>query len=197
VGTSSSTKYKAIILVCILLGCSRAKEHVVIFDAMPGESVTITTKTKTVIMDTPLSTADIELSGSVKLNTSTLEALQMRYAPTLSTTPEASAIFTLYFGTGKIVLSNEGHITLDAILAEIQRRGIVEVQITGHTDQAGDDVANDKLSLSRAETVRLLLQQGGVTASFVRVTGRGEREPLIDTPGKAQEKNRRVEVLVR
>jgi len=69
--------------------------------------------------------------------------------------------------------------------------------VTGHTDQTGDAARNDRLSLARAEALRLLLWQGGLTATFVRVVGMGSRAPLVNAPGQAEARNRRVEVLVR
>ena len=56
------------------------------------------------------------------------------------------------------------------------------LNIVGHTSRSGSEALNDKLSLSRAETVRRMLQ-GEVNglASQLRATGVGYRENVIGT----------------
>lgn len=184
-------------MISLLLGCSKPAEHVVVFDAEPGENITVTTKTSSVTLDKSSTTADIESSGQVKVTANNPEALQTRYAQVLETVPEAVTTFILYFDTNKSEVNKEGRTTLTAILAEIQKRSIIDVQIIGHADQTGTTTLNDSLSMSRAETVRTLLQQNGITGSFIGVVGRGARDPIIDVPGKSEEKNRRVEVIIR
>ena len=60
----------------------------------------------------------------------------------------------------------------------------------------------NRLSLSNQPgrsgwSISAVLVTHGLTATFVRVAGRGSRAPLVDAPGQAQAVNRRVEVLVR
>ena len=106
-------------------------------------------------------------------------------------------MWTLRFDTGAVELEAESQAEVPALLAAITDQAAVEVEITGHTDQQGEDAANDALSLARAEAVRALLVAQGMRATFVRVTGRGSRAPLVDRPGEAEAANRRVEVRVR
>lgn len=72
------------------------------------------------------------------------------------------------------------------------------VEIVGHTDKQGDDAANDRLSLRRAESVRaLLIREFGMSPSSLLATGRGKRDLLY--PGDTENDhalNRRVEVKV-
>jgi len=57
-------------------------------------------------------------------------------------------------------------------------RSIQSLTITGHTDRLGNDDYNDRLSQSRAETVRAHLQGLGINAAAVDVKGVGKRQPL-------------------
>jgi outer membrane protein OmpA-like peptidoglycan-associated protein len=106
--------------------------------------------------------------------------------------------FILYFSTGSSEVTAESRPVLEALFAEVAKRQAVEVQVTGHTDRVGAEVDNDRLSLERAQTVRDMLVQRGLKASFIRAVGRGAREPLVPTSAQQPEpKNRRVEVIVR
>jgi outer membrane protein OmpA-like peptidoglycan-associated protein len=70
--------------------------------------------------------------------------------------------------------------------------------VIGHTDRAGDEIANDQLSLQRAERLKGDLVGQGIPASMIRSAGRGERELLVPTDdGVDEPRNRRVEISVR
>ena len=73
-----------------------------------------------------------------------------------------------------------------------------EVQITGHTDTVGSDDSNDRLSYERAVEIRAELVKQGLPVAAAKVTGRGERELLVQTAdGVSEQANRRVEVILR
>lgn len=60
------------------------------------------------------------------------------------------------------------------------------VAVVGHTDSQADDAYNDALSLDRAETVRDVLADS-LDGVEITVEGRGEREPLVEERGSADE----------
>jgi OmpA-OmpF porin, OOP family len=78
------------------------------------------------------------------------------------------------------------------------------IDYTGHTDRYGEADYNDALSLQRARTVREYMESIGIKANQTTVTGRGEREPLVQCstlPPKPQQviclqPNRRVAIEV-
>ena len=73
-----------------------------------------------------------------------------------------------------------------------------DVVVIGHTDRIGNEQFNDRLSLQRAERVRSELVKLGIPQVRIQTAGRGEREPLINTPDEVSEpRNRRVEINVR
>jgi len=172
------------VILFLLSSCSHQKDK---FTLIEGE----------IILTIPYSTASVSTSGNIKAGTITPEEFQKQYGTLIATTPEAGTLFTLYFITGTTTLTPESLHEIPLIKAEIERRKFVEIEITGHADQTGDYANNDQLSLSRAELARSTIENDGIYVDFVRVIGRGSRAPLIDSPGKDEPKNRRVEILVR
>lgn len=185
------------LFLLLLTTCAAPRDRIVLLGADPGEELTVTTGQGTTTLSSPETTATVTQAGRIALGTLATAALQARYGELLGSLPERAASYTFYFQTGQTSLDAQGRDTLADLLAEVQRRDVVEVEVMGHTDQQGSEAVNDRLSLARAEAVRLLLWQGGLTATFVRVVGRGSRQPLVDLPGQADKRNRRVEVRVR
>lgn len=73
----------------------------------------------------------------------------------------------------------------------------VYLEIQGFTDATGSPQGNDRLSQTRAETVRKYLSSRGVPLSRMNTIGYGEENPVADNKtrqGRAQ--NRRVVVVV-
>ncbi len=81
--------------------------------------------------------------------------------------------------------------------AEQMLRRAEYIEITGHTDDVGDDDYNQELSEQRARSVRNYLVSTGVDGSKIATVGAGEKMPIASNNtdvGRAE--NRRVEVLV-
>lgn len=72
------------------------------------------------------------------------------------------------------------------------------VQVVGHTDSSGDEDANKKLGLQRAQLAAHYLQDNGLNADDMHVSSMGEVQPVADNNTEAgKAKNRRTEVSVR
>ena len=86
---------------------------------------------------------------------------------------------------------------LDKVAEGLRSAAAASVRVVGHTDNTGSEEGNERLSVSRADSVRNHLVGRGVSTTAITTDGRGSREPLADnaTPaGRAQ--NRRVEIFV-
>ena len=68
------------------------------------------------------------------------------------------------------------------------------VTVEGHTDSQGSDAYNQKLSQSRADSVKTaLITKYGIGADRVNAIGYGEAQPIADNMTAAgREQNRRV-----
>jgi outer membrane protein OmpA-like peptidoglycan-associated protein len=101
------------------------------------------------------------------------------------------------FGSGSASLTAEAQASLRALAAALagnERR----ISVEGHTDSQGEDEANLRLSVQRAEAVRRTLEDGGLSPSLLSAGGHGEARPVADNQtagGRAA--NRRVEIIVK
>lgn len=119
------------------------------------------------------------------------------FAEALAIEPPPAQTFTLMFETGTSTLTESSLKQIPAVVAASERRGVVSVSITGHTDATGSDKINDALSLDRAMQVKTLLQQKGVNPRLISVSSHGKGNPAIPTPdGVPEPRNRRVVVIV-
>lgn len=101
------------------------------------------------------------------------------------------------FESGSATLTADSRGVLDALAGIVRRCPQSRVEIAGHTDADGSDVANQKLSEARANTVLDYLVRSGVFASRLVANGYGETEPLEDnSTGEGRARNRRIEFRV-
>ena len=128
----------------------------------------------------------------------TAEEIQTTFGQALAAQPAAPQVFLLYFRTGTTELVPDSQAQLPDIIATVTGRTAPDVSVVGHTDRAGSDEFNMRLSLDRAESVRDALVEAGLTIERIEVTSHGENNPLIPTADDVSEpRNRRVEVTVR
>jgi len=103
------------------------------------------------------------------------------------------------FKFGQASLPDEAKSRIDQLIAQLKSdpRGAY-VEIEGHTDNVGDKSTNDRLGLSRAETVkRYLYETHQVPLHKINVISYGEEKPVApnkDRAGRAQ--NRRVVIKI-
>jgi len=85
---------------------------------------------------------------------------------------------------------------LDKLVDSMNRYPRAVVEISGHTDNVGDQQTNALLSLERAISVKEYLQRSGIDAARMRALGRGESSPIASNNTEIGMKhNRRVEFV--
>jgi outer membrane protein OmpA-like peptidoglycan-associated protein len=73
----------------------------------------------------------------------------------------------------------------------------VKVEIQGHTDNVGNDDANQKLSEHRAKAVFDYVIDKGIPSDRLRYKGYGESQPIADNnTAMGRAKNRRTVFLI-
>ena len=103
----------------------------------------------------------------------------------------------LSFDVGRANVKRNLAQVLDKVAEGLKTATAASVRVVGHTDNTGSEEGNERLSVSRADSVRNHLVGRGVSTTAITTDGRGSREPLVDNgtaAGRAQ--NRRVEIFV-
>jgi outer membrane protein OmpA-like peptidoglycan-associated protein len=113
--------------------------------------------------------------------------------------PEKIKAFTgviegIYFDTAKSTIKKKSEAKLDKAVAVLKEFPKLRIEISGHTDDRGNDAYNKQLSADRAESVKAYLVAAGVDGSRIETRGAGEEEPRESYDKKAgRAKNRRIE----
>ena len=102
------------------------------------------------------------------------------------------------FANGQALLSAQGGAELDRLLSQLKADNKpVFVEIQGHTDGVGNEAANQRLGLARAEAVRLHLARAGVPLARMATISYGESAPVAaNTSADGRSQNRRVMLVV-
>ncbi|MDG4603858.1 MAG: OmpA family protein [Defluviicoccus sp.] len=100
--------------------------------------------------------------------------------------------FLVFFDFAKSNLTTDAKNTI-AKAAKVT--GPARLIVVGHTDRAGPEDYNLRLSKRRADAVKAELVRLGVPANQITAEGRGEADPLVPTAdGVREAQNRRVEI---
>jgi outer membrane protein OmpA-like peptidoglycan-associated protein len=108
-----------------------------------------------------------------------------------------TAFNNLEFQTGKDIILDESKPSLDELAIVLTKKPSWKLDISGHTDNVGDDNANMVLSKKRAEALKVYLISREVKGEQLNVFYFGETKPIADnnTP-EGRKKNRRVEMKI-
>lgn len=103
----------------------------------------------------------------------------------------------LLFDFDKSNLKDAAKTNIANLAASMKNNPQTDIMVIGHTDDKGSDSYNLSLSERRAQAVKDFAVANGVSASRLRIVGKGESEPIGDNTteaGRAQ--NRRVEIVI-
>lgn len=105
------------------------------------------------------------------------------------------AMYLVFFDFNKSNITAGADSVLDAVVAELHKRGKTSIEVVGHTDTSGSDSYNEKLAMRRANAVKAALQKRGVEVQSIATEGRGEKELLVKTAdGVREPANRRAQI---
>ena len=120
------------------------------------------------------------------------------FGEALAALPPMPRRFVLNFRFESDELTDDARALMPEILRTVRQRPGATVVATGHTDRMGPPETNYELGLKRAQMVRNLLIAAGLNTASIEVFSLGESDPLVRTAdGKAEPRNRRVDITVR
>lgn len=124
--------------------------------------------------------------------------VRRRFSDIIATLPPTPQHFTLPFQFDSEELTDEGRRLVQEVLKAVKSFPVPDIVVTGHTDTTGNARTNAELGLRRANVVRSMLVQTGLSTLMIEVRSHGEAEPLVPTADNVSEpRNRRVEITVR
>jgi len=113
---------------------------------------------------------------------------------------EPARLYTLndvHFDVGKATIQPASYKQLQELYDYLQWKDSVKIEIAGHTDNAGNDNDNLKLSFQRAEAVKAWLIKKGIQPGRLTANGYGASQPVADNATEeGRRKNRRTEVRI-
>lgn len=101
------------------------------------------------------------------------------------------------FTSNASILPETAAIELNKLVALLNENGTLQVQISGHTDNTGNEVENKKLSANRALSIVNFLIEKGISKNRLAYKGYGSSQPIAsnDTPeGRARNRRTSVEI---
>ncbi|MDQ2655911.1 MAG: OmpA family protein, partial [Bacteroidota bacterium] len=103
----------------------------------------------------------------------------------------------IFFDFDKSTLKPESHPELNRIISLMKDKSSMQIEIAGHTDAAGAETYNLKLSEKRANAVVQYLTHQGINNNRISVVSYGEKQPIApNTTVEGRRKNRRVEFKI-
>jgi outer membrane protein OmpA-like peptidoglycan-associated protein len=108
-----------------------------------------------------------------------------------------TAAQSVTFGTGakNTVITAKGNAALDRIVTIMNENPGLHIKVEAHTDNVGEEDANEDLSSAQAKAVVDYLVSKGIDESRISKEGYGETMPIADNNTAAgRAKNRRIEI---
>lgn len=197
----------AVLVAISILGCAQPpappkpkySERIILLPNRDGRQSAVIVKRATGEQELSTPYQALELAqGKEQPGQLNQSEVEQRYGGVLNAQPARPFSYTLYFNSATTELTPQSRTSLNDVRQKIKGFPAAQVTVIGHTDRVGSPESNDTLSLKRAGAVRDMLIQIGIPREAIEVVGRGERELLVQTAdGKAEERNRRVEIKLR
>jgi OmpA-OmpF porin, OOP family len=141
---------------------------------------------------------DVTKGGAIEKTMDSQSSVETRYADLLAARPPRPMTFTIFFLFDSATdLAPESLATVKQLKAVLATWPAPQLVVVGHTDLAGSQEFDDRLSKRRAETVAAFLIKQGIPARQIETAARGKREPLVHTAdGVPNHMNRRVVITI-
>ena len=183
-----------------LAGCSTPPDKIILLPDPDGKvgAVVVHSASGERTIDKAYAGVDVAQSGKIETTMDSQQGVETRYSDLLAARPPRPMTFTLFFLFDSATeLAPESPATVQKMKAVLATWPAPQVVVIGHTDLAGSQEFNDRLSMRRAQSAVAFLIKEGIPAKQIETTWRGKREPLVATPdGVPNRMNRRVVITI-
>ena len=187
-------------MLAFLAGCSTPPDKIILLPDPEGKvgAVIVHSATGEQTINKAYAGVDVTSNGAIETTMDSQAAVQTRYAALLAARPPRPVTYTIFFLFDSATdLAPESVATVKQLKAVLATWPAPEVLVVGHTDLAGTQEWDDKLSMRRAQTVAAFLVKQGIPAQQIETAGRGKREPLVPTAeGVPNRMNRRAVITI-
>ena len=122
---------------------------------------------------------------------------QLAPKPAVAVTEPPLNVYQVLFDFDKSNINDAAQAVINQVIALFNANKSTAISVTGHTDRAGSDAYNEKLSERRADAVREALIAGGIPAEAITTAWKGESENAVPTEdGVKEQANRRAEIII-
>ncbi|HEY4802791.1 MAG TPA: OmpA family protein [Paraburkholderia sp.] len=192
-------RWVAVTLLVCLFGCS-TPDKITLLPNPDGSvgNVIVHSGNKTQVIDKAYTRADVSKGGAIEQTADNKAAVQAQYGDLLAAQPPRPRTFTINFVFDSATqLAPESAATVAELKKVLATWPAPHLTVIGHTDMAGSQEFNDRLSMRRAQSVASFLVKSGIPARQIEVAGRGKREPLVHTAdGVPNQANRRAVITI-
>ncbi|MCC8392393.1 OmpA family protein [Paraburkholderia sp. MMS20-SJTR3] len=190
----------AFVALSWLAGCSTPPDKIILLPDPDGKvgAVLVHSAKGEQTIDKAYAGVDVAQNGKIEATADSQQTVQTRYGALLAARPPRPQTFTLFFLFDSATeLAPESPATVEKMKAVLANWPAPQVVVIGHTDLAGSDEFNDRLSMRRAQSAAAFLVKQGIPARQIETAARGKREPLVPTPdGVPNRMNRRVVITI-
>ncbi|KAA1012920.1 OmpA family protein [Paraburkholderia panacisoli] len=190
----------AFVALASLAGCSTPPDKIILLPDPEGNvgAVVVHSAKAEQTIDKAYAGVDVAQNGAIEKTMESQSSVQARYGALLAARPPRPMTFTLFFLFDSATeLAPDSPATVEKLKAVLATWPAPQVVVIGHTDLAGSQEFNDRLSLRRAQSAAAFLVKQGIPASKIEIAGRGKREPLVQTAdGVPNRMNRRVVITI-
>ncbi|MGK0176047.1 MAG: outer membrane protein OmpA-like peptidoglycan-associated protein [Ulvibacter sp.] len=103
----------------------------------------------------------------------------------------------IYFTSGNDEILSTSYSQLDRLVNVMANNTNLKVEVSGHTDNVGEDIPNMLLSQKRADSIRYYLIGKSIDPSRITSLGKGARQAIADNNSDGgRQQNRRVEIQI-
>ena len=195
------TRYLCISLCLIFLCSCGSKTKVILLPDTDGKTGTVVVRNQgsSTTLNEPYTYTDVSnntsMAAAAPIAQNTVKDV---YQSLLNSEPLKPVSFILYFEHDSINLTQDSLNLIPQVLQLAKDREPSEISVIGHTDAKSSSEYNSKLSYQRAETMAKILKASDVNLKNIYIKSHGENDPLVMTEdGMSEEKNRRVEIMIR